>query len=87
MKGIPIDIWLKAELKALSPEQQNRCRDAIYRYIELKRKRFSTTARGLQMRLGISGATESSAIWTFRRSGTVDKGRPESFKELRTLLA
>jgi len=35
METIPLAIWLGAELKALSQEQQDRCRDAIYRYIDL----------------------------------------------------
>ena len=35
MENIPTDIWLGSELKALNEERRDRCRDAIYRYIDL----------------------------------------------------
>ena len=35
MKDIPTDVWLGADLKTVPKEQQRRCRDAIYRYIDL----------------------------------------------------
>ena len=35
MKAIPTDIWMGSELKALKEEQQQGCRDAIFRYIDL----------------------------------------------------
>jgi hypothetical protein len=91
IRDIPIDIWLKAELKELSPEQQNRCRDAIYRYIELSQeeaflyenKRVSHEA-WIQWSDGIKG---NMALPAFRDVwALVDKGRPESFNEFRALL-
>jgi hypothetical protein len=40
MEHIPIDVWLGAELKVLAAdaERQSRCRDAIYRYIDLSQE-------------------------------------------------
>ena len=35
MESIPINIWLGSALETLNEERQNRCRDAIYRYIDL----------------------------------------------------
>jgi hypothetical protein len=36
MRDIPLEIWLGSELKELAgDERQSRCRDAIYRYIDL----------------------------------------------------
>lgn len=35
MESIPIEIWLGSPLKTLDEERQKRCRDAIYRYIDL----------------------------------------------------
>jgi hypothetical protein len=35
MEDIPTYVWLGAELKELGEEQRDRCRDAIYRYIDL----------------------------------------------------
>lgn len=35
MESIPTDVWLGSELETLEGEQRQRCRDAIYRYIDL----------------------------------------------------
>ena len=35
MESIPINIWLGSALETLDEERQNRCQDAIYRYIDL----------------------------------------------------
>jgi len=92
VKDIPIDIWLKAELKELSSEQQNRCRDAIYRYIELSQEQaflydskrvtdeaWNQWSDGIKRNMDLPAFRD---VWAL-----VDKGRPESFKELRALLA
>jgi len=35
MESIPTDVWLGSELKTLGEEKLDRCRDAMYRYIDL----------------------------------------------------
>jgi hypothetical protein len=35
MEDIPTDIWLGSELQSLDKDRQERCRDAIFRYLDL----------------------------------------------------
>src|ERR1700678_485956 len=68
IENIPIDIWLRAELKELSSEQQHRDRDAIYRYIELSQEEaflhendgispeaWSQWSEGIKCNMGLPG--------------------------------
>jgi hypothetical protein len=90
MESIPTDIWLGSELKALDDEQRSRCRDAIYRYIDLSNeqaflhdKKRVTDDTWIQWREGIKQNLKLPAfeeVWM-----EVKEECPASFKELRTL--
>ena len=92
MEDIPTDIWLGSELSALDEEQQHRCRDAIYRYIDLSneqaflhnKKRVTDEAwtewsDGIKYNMKLPAFEE---VWE-----QVKEKCPASFKELRVLVA
>jgi hypothetical protein len=92
MENIPTDIWLGSELKALNEERRDRCRDAIYRYIDLSneqaflhdKKRVADVAwsewiDGIKVNMKLPAFAE---VWT-----QVKEKCPESFKEFRLLVA
>jgi hypothetical protein len=91
MQDIPTDIWLGAQLKTLANEHQQRCRDAIYRYIDLSNeqaflheKRRVTDEVWTEWRTGIRGNMELSAfkeVWS-----EVSQKFRDSFKELRSVI-
>ncbi len=93
MENIPTDIWLGSELKSLEKERHDRCRDAIYRYIDLCQeeaflhgKNRVTDPTWVEWSDGIK--TNIMKIPAFKQVwAEVAKGRPESFSELRALLA
>lgn len=91
MENIPTAIWLGSELKALDEECRDRCRDAIYRYIDLSneqaylhsKKRVTDEAwiewsAGINLNMKLSAFAE---VWT-----QVKEKCPASFKELRVLV-
>ena len=91
MENIPTDIWLGSELKALNEECRDRCRDAIYRYIDLSneqaflhnKKRVTDEAwiewsDGIKLNMKLSAFAE---VWT-----QVKEKCPASFKKLRVLV-
>jgi hypothetical protein len=90
MESIPTDIWLGSELKALDDGQRSRCRDAIYRYIDLSNeqaflhdKKRITDDTWTQWRDGIKYNLRLPAfeeVWI-----EVKEKCPASFKELRAL--
>jgi len=91
MQDIPTDIWLGSELKALGEERRDRCRDAIYRYIDLSneeaflhdKKRVADEA-WIEWRKGIKTNMKLPAfaeVWA-----QVNQKSPASFEELRALL-
>jgi len=90
MEDIPIDIWLGAELKTLPKETQERCRDAIYRYIDLSNeqsflhsKRRVTDEVWFEWRSGIKGNMELPAfkeVWS-----EVSQSFRDNFNELRSV--
>jgi hypothetical protein len=92
MESIPTDIWLGSELKTLGEEKLNRCRDAIYRYIDLSNeqgflhnKKRVCDETWKEWRDGIKSNMKLPAfqeVWA-----EVAAKRPESFAELRRLLA
>jgi hypothetical protein len=90
MEDIPTDIWLGSELKALGEVQRDRCRDAIYRYIDLSNeeallfgmKRITDDAwtewrKGIQTNLKLPAFAE---VWA-----QVKKKNAGGFEELRAL--
>jgi hypothetical protein len=92
MENIPIEIWLGLELKALDEVRRNRCRDAIYRYIDLSNdqaflhnmKRATDEAwnqwsDGIKLNMKLVAFEE---VWE-----EVREKCPASFNELRALLA
>jgi hypothetical protein len=93
MESIPINIWLGSPLETLDEERQNRCRDAIYRYIDLCQDQVVLYAKGriteatwIEWRAGIK--TWMTMVPAFKQVwGAVNEKRPESFKELRELLS
>ena len=91
MEDIPTDIWLGSELKALGAEQRDRCRDAIYRYIDLSneeaflhdKKRVTDEAwiewsKGIKANMKLPAFAE---VWA-----EVKEKSPASFEELRALV-
>ncbi len=90
MESIPTDIWLGSELKALGDEQRSRCRDAIYRYIDLSNeqaflhdKKRITDDTWIQWKEGIKSNLRLPAfeeVWI-----EVKEKCPASFKELHAL--
>jgi len=93
MESIPINIWLGSGLETLDKERQNRCEDAIYRYIDLCQdevvlhayKRI-TNATWKEWEAGIK--TYMTLLPAFKDVwAEVNEKRQESFKELRALLA
>ncbi|MGO8733758.1 MAG: hypothetical protein ACLQVM_13310 [Terriglobia bacterium] len=92
MESIPINIWLGEGLQTLDQERQNRCRDAIYRYIDLCQEQMFlhesgrvTEATWVEWESGIRCNMEVPAfkqIWH-----DVEVKLPESFLELRKFLS
>lgn len=90
MENIPADIWLGSKLDALGGEQRARCRDAIYRYIDLSNeeaflygKKRITKDTWIEWRKGITANLRLPAfaeVWA-----EVNEQSPASFEELRTL--
>ena len=91
MRDIPTDIWLGSELKAVGEEQRDRCRDAIYRYIDLSneeaflhdKKRVTNEAwiewsKGIKINMKLPAFAE---VWA-----QVNAKNPASFEELRALV-
>jgi hypothetical protein len=84
MENIPTDIWLGSELKALGDGLRDRCRDAIYRYIDLSNeeaflhsKKRVTEDTWIEWRKGIKTNMELPAfaeVWA-----EVKKKTPASF--------
>jgi hypothetical protein len=92
MEDIPVDIWLGSDLRALDEERRDRCRDAIYRYIDLSqeqaflhgRKRvtddaWSSCSESIKLNMKLLAFAE---VW-----GQVKEKYPDTFRELRALLA
>ena len=92
MENIPTDIWLGSRLESLDKERRDRCRDAIYRYIDICQEQTFLYSQNsindetwIQWSDGIK--TNMTKIPAFTQVwAEVEKGRPESFKELRELL-
>jgi hypothetical protein len=90
MESIPTDIWLGSELRTLDDGERSRCRDAIYRYIDLSNeqaflhdKKRITDDTWIQWREGIKHNLRLPAfeeVWM-----EVKEKCPASFKELRAL--
>ncbi len=90
MEDIPTDIWLGSELKTLCEEQRDRCRDAIYRYIDLSNeeaflysKKRATDDAWIEWRKGIKTNMRLPAfaeVWE-----QVKEKSPGGFEELRGL--
>jgi hypothetical protein len=90
MEDIPADIWLGAELKTLNDGQRDRCRDAIYRYIDLSNeeaflygKKRITKDTWIDWHKGIKANLKLPAfaqVWA-----EVRKKNPAGFEELRGL--
>ena len=90
MESIPTDVWLGSQLKTLDKERQDRCRDAIYRYLDLSneqaflhiKKRITDEAWN-EWSKGIKGNLELPAfkeVWA-----EVGGKYRDSFKELRSV--
>ncbi len=90
MEDIPIGSWLGSELKTLGEGHRDRCRDAIYRYIDLSneeaflynKKRISEEAwnewrKGINTNLKLPAFPE---VWA-----EVNEKSRASFEELRAL--
>ena len=90
MKSIPTDVWMGLELNALDEEQRERCRDAIYRYIDLcneqaflHRKKRITPETWAEWSDGISSNMRLPAfveVWD-----EVVRKCPKSFAELKSM--
>src|SRR5258708_5921915 len=84
------DIWLGEQLRALTEERRDRCRDAIYRYIDLSNeeaflhnKNRVTDEVWMEWSSGIKSNMELPAfmeVWS-----EVSQEFPDSFKELRSV--
>ena len=91
MENIPTDIWLGSQLKTLDKESQSRCRDAIYRYLDLSNeqaflhtKKRVTDEAWNEWRQGMKGNMELPAfkeVWV-----EVAQKHPDSFKEFRLAI-
>jgi hypothetical protein len=92
MENIPTDIWLGSQLKTLDKERQVRCRDAIYRYIDLSNEQaFLHTKNRVtdeawdEWSQGIKGNMELPAfkeVWS-----DVAQRYQGGFKELRSTIS
>ena len=90
MEDIPANIWLGSKLEALGEEPRARCRDAIFRYIDLSNeeaflynKKRITKDTWIEWRKGITANLKLPAfaeVWA-----EVNELSPASFEELRTL--
>ena len=91
MEDIPTDIWLGSNLKDLGEEKQARCRDAIFRYIDLSNeeaflfiKNRVTKETWIEWSKGIESNMKLPAfaeVW----AEVMDKS-PASFEELRKFV-
>jgi hypothetical protein len=90
MEDIPTCIWLGSELKALGEEHRDRCRDAIYRYIDLSNEEAFLHSKGrvtddawIEWRKGIRTNMKLPAfveVWAQVRE------KSPGFEELRAVL-
>jgi hypothetical protein len=91
MESIPTNIWLGSGLKTLDKERHDRCRDAIYRYIDLCQEQVIlhntkrvTAETWIEWSKGIRANIKLPAfkeVWA-----EVGEKCPESFAELRALI-
>ena len=91
MRDIPIEIWLDSELHVLRGLRQSRCRDAIYRYIDLSQEQAFlheinrvTNETWIEWSKGIKFNMRLKAfqsVWA-----EVSEKHPDNFNELRELL-
>jgi hypothetical protein len=90
MENIPIEVWLGSDLKTLPEQQRDRCRNAIYRYIDLSNeeallynnKRITEDAwvewrKGIETNMRLPAFAE---VWA-----EVNEKTPAAFEELRSL--
>jgi hypothetical protein len=92
MESIPIEIWLGEAIETLEIGSRNRCRDAIYRYIDLCQDQVFlrdngriTEATWTEWAPGIKGNMNIAAfkeVWS-----EVQAKLPDSFSELREFLS
>jgi hypothetical protein len=90
MENIPIEVWLGSDLKTLAEQPRDRCRDAIYRYIDLSNeeaflynKKRITEEAWIEWRKGIEANLRLPAfaeVWA-----EVNAKNPAGFEELRAL--
>jgi hypothetical protein len=91
MKDIPVGVWLGDALGEVSAQDRERCRDAIYRYIDLSQDQVFLHAKGRiceatwgEWKSGIESNMRQPAfreVWA-----EVRQRRPESYGELAALL-
>jgi hypothetical protein len=91
MKNIPTDIWLGSELKTIKEEQQQGCRDAIFRYIDLSNEQAFLQDQGRvrpeTWRIWREGIIYNMALPAFVEVWKeVAMKSPESFEFLRKLI-
>jgi hypothetical protein len=91
MDSIPIDVWLGSELTTLDEERRDRCRNAIYRYIDLSNDQAQLHDKGKvtddAWAEWSAGITSNMRLPAFKEVWTeVASKRPESFRELRLLI-
>lgn len=92
MKDIPTDVWLGAELKTLGEEQMRRCRDAIYRYIDLSNEQAflhdQRRVRPETWRIWKEGIRSNMDLQAFKEvwKEVIAQKPPSSFEFLRNLL-
>jgi hypothetical protein len=91
MESIPTDVWLGLALKTLDRERHDRCRDAIYRYIDLSNEQatlhnmkrvtdevWREWSEGIRVNMKLPAFRD---VWA-----EVGEKCPENFKELRAHL-
>jgi hypothetical protein len=91
MKDIPTDVWLGADLKTLDGEQVHRCRDAIYRYIDLSNEQaflhYQHRVRAETWRIWKEGIQSNMKLPAFHELWKeVAHKTPAAFEFLRDLL-
>lgn len=92
MKDIPISVWLGADLTTLDEEQKRRCRDAIYRYIDLSNEQAflhnQHRVRRETWRIWKEGIRSNMEIQAFKEiwQEVMAQKPPSSFEFLRDLL-
>jgi hypothetical protein len=91
MESIPTDVWLGLAVETLQKERHDRCRDAIYRYIDLSNEQatlhnmrrvteevWKEWSEGIRVNMKLPAFRE---VWA-----EVEEKCPDNFKELRALL-